>query len=1060
MFGSTNPFGQSSSSPFGSPSVFGQTNNASNNPFAPKPFGSPNPFGSQTGNSLFGTSTGVFGQSSTPAFGASSTPAFGASSTPAFGSSMPSFGASSTPTFGSSSPAFGGSSLFGQKPAFGSFGSTTGQTGPFASSFQQTQPAFGSSLFGSSSPFGASSQPAFGATSAPTFGATSAPAFGATSTPAFGASTTPTFGASSSPTFGVSNTPAFGAASSPAFGSTNTPAFGSTSTPLFGNTGMTFGASTTPAFGAPSTSLFGSSSSPTFGVSNTPAFGSSTPAFGGSSASSFNFGSAPSFGQSTSTFGSSPFGSTSSLFSAQNSSFGAQTPTPTFGSPGFGQSAPGGQTVGSRVAPYSATPETDATGTQPAGKLESISAMPIYKDKSHEELRWEDYQRGDKGGPNPAGQPGGLSFPLSTQANPFGQTGVFGQTSAFGQTAANPFSSTTPSNPFAPKTPTFGSSGFGSSSSIFSSPFSSASSSPFGASSSTPSLFGASSVPAFGSSTSSSIFGGGTAPAFGSSPSIFGSSMGSASSFGSGLNFGNTQSSGLFSSTPSIGQTPSPFGQSTGFQQSMPSFGSNLFNAPNTGFGGSLFNNSTPSLSNPGGFGQTSLSLSTPFQQSTPAQTSSTFSFGNFGQPQTASSGGFGGFPSAFNQGTYGQSAAIQSNIVIQPTSITNPFGTLPVMPQMSIGRAGSSAPSVQYGISSMPVSEKPAPVRISSLVAPRHISQRRIRLPARRYHPKSDSERVPFFSDDEASPTTPKADALFVPRENPRSLIIRPIDQSSRIGSDKQSVLKISGGSARDNGNISEAPTAPFLDDSRGGGHYEVPTENGHAEEQTPPKSPRQPNGVAVDGYAIDGYAVDRYAIDRDKESHSSISGRRASEAAISFEHGAGIESLMPKLSRGDYYTEPRVAELAAKERAEPGYCRRVKDFVVGRKGYGSIKFLGETDVRRLDLESIVQFNNREVIVYRDEGKKPPVGQGLNKAAEVTLLNIKCVNKKTGQLHTEGPKVEAYRGMLIKKAEEQGAEFVSFDPLKGEWRFRVKHFSRYEFDGGDDDGNNGSSFC
>jgi nuclear pore complex protein Nup98-Nup96 len=103
-------FGQSSSSPFGSPSVFGQTNNASNNPFAPKPFGSSTPFGSQTGGSLFGgTSTGVFGaaQSSSPF---SSTTTFGASSSPAFGNTMPAFGASSTPAFGSSSSSFGGMS--------------------------------------------------------------------------------------------------------------------------------------------------------------------------------------------------------------------------------------------------------------------------------------------------------------------------------------------------------------------------------------------------------------------------------------------------------------------------------------------------------------------------------------------------------------------------------------------------------------------------------------------------------------------------------------------------------------------------------------------------------------------------------------------------------------------------------------------------------------------------------------------------------------------------------------------------------------------------------------
>lgn len=77
---------------------------------------------------------------------------------------------------------------------------------------------------------------------------------------------------------------------------------------------------------------------------------------------------------------------------------GAQATTPTFGSAGFGQAGFGGQRGGTRVAAYTPTAELDSgTGSQPAGKLESISAMPVYKDKSHEELRWEDYQLGDKG---------------------------------------------------------------------------------------------------------------------------------------------------------------------------------------------------------------------------------------------------------------------------------------------------------------------------------------------------------------------------------------------------------------------------------------------------------------------------------------------------------------------------------------------------------------------------------------------------------------------------------------------------------------------------------------
>ncbi|KAH7833143.1 hypothetical protein Vadar_003473 [Vaccinium darrowii] len=491
MFGSTNPFGQSSNSLFGSQSVFGQTNNASSNPFAPKPFGSTTPFGSQTGGSIFGgTSTGVFGgtQSSAPL---TSKPAFGVSPSPAFGSSAPAFGASSTPAFGSSSSSFGSSSVFGQKPAFGGFGSSTPQTNPFGGTSQQSQPAFGSSLFGST-PFGASSQPAFGTSS----------------TPAFGSTSTSTFGATSSPAFGATSTPAFGSTASPAFGSTGT-AFGVSNASVFGSGGA-FAASSTPVFGSSSTQAFGASSTPAFGASSSPAFGvSSTPAFG------------------------------------------AQATTPTFGSPDFGQAAFGGQHGGTRVAAFTPTTELDSgTGTEPAGKLESISAMPVYKDKSHEELKWEDYQLGDKGGPAPAGQStGATGFGATpTQSNPFASS------SAFGQSSANPFSSSTPSNPFAKKTPAFGSTGFGSSSTAFnSSPFgASSTSNPFGSTSSgTSSIFGASGS-AFGTNTSPSLFGLASSPAFGTSTSIFGSASapGTASAFGYGLSFANTPT---FSS-PGLGQ--------------------------------------------------------------------------------------------------------------------------------------------------------------------------------------------------------------------------------------------------------------------------------------------------------------------------------------------------------------------------------------------------------------------------------------------------------------------------------------------------------------------------
>ncbi|XP_076951128.1 nuclear pore complex protein NUP98A-like [Bidens hawaiensis] len=941
MFGASSPFGQSSNSPFGSPSVFGQTSNANNNPFAPKPFGSSSPFGSPTGGSIFGgTSTGVFGAQA-------SSPVFGVSSAPAFGSSMPGFGASSSPAFGASSTSFGGSSVFGQSPSFGGFGSTT-QSSPFGSSFQQqSQPAFGNNPFGSS-PFGASSQPAFGATSTSAFGATS------------------------------------------------TPAFGSTSTPTFGNTGSAFGVSSTSVFGT---------STPAFSASSTPAFGSSpTPAFGATS-SPFSFGSSPAFGQSTSAFGSSPFGATTTTFGAQSSPFGGQTTTPALGSPGFGQPAFGSQRGGSRVAAYAQTPDADSgSGTQPAGKLESISAMLTYKEKSHEELRWEDYQSGDKGGPNPAGpSSSGMGFNVThTQpTNPFASS-----------SPANPFSSSASTNLFAPKTPTFGTSGFGTSTpSIGSSPFGSVASSPFGSTPTpAPSVFG--STPAFGSTTSS-LFGTTSSSTFGTSTSYFGTqAQGTTSSFATGLNFGSTQSSPLFQSTTlPLGQTSSPFGQTApSFGQSAPAFGQS------NAFGGNLFS-STPSLLSTNGmvFNQTPPSLSNPFQtaQSTPNQ-------GGFGFATPA-----GSTANNFGQSNFGQ---LSANQIPQPQSITNPFGTLPAMPQMSIGRV-ENAPSIQYGISSLPVVDKPAPVRMSSVLTSRHLSQRRIRLPARKYLPRNDSSKVSFFSDEETI-STPKADALFIPRENPRALVIRPMEQSPIKVSAEKLKEKNASSPAQANGQYTEFTYTTHQNDRATDNGNRNHSENGAFKEQTSPvKITQKTNGAHEDPKS---------------DSYISLTGHRAGEAAIVYEHGADIETLMPKLRHSDYYTEPRIQELAAKERAEPGFCRRVKDFVVGRHNYGSIKFFGETDVRRLDLESLIQFNHREVIVYMDETNKPPVGQGLNKPAEVTLLNIKCVDKKTGRQLTEGPRVEKYKEMLKRKAEDQGAEFVSYDPVKGEWKFRVSHFSRY----------------
>ncbi|WMV17113.1 hypothetical protein MTR67_010498 [Solanum verrucosum] len=100
-------------------------------------------------------------------------------------------------------------------------------------------------------------------------------------------------------------------------------------------------------------------------------------------------------------------------------------------------------------------------------------------------------------------------------------------------------------------------------------------------------------------------------------------------------------------------------------------------------------------------------------------------------------------------------------------------------------------------------------------------------------------------------------------------------------------------------------------------------------------------------------------------------------------------VDGIMPNLQCADYYTVPPMEELLSKEKEEAGFCCHVKDLV---------------------------FNHREVIIYMDESKKPPVGQGLNKPAEMTLLNVRCIYKSNGKEYKDGPMVNKYRDTLIKK--------------------------------------------
>ncbi|KAM1678419.1 hypothetical protein EV2_039565 [Malus domestica] len=265
------------------------------------------------------------------------------------------------------------------------------------------------------------------------------PPFGVPYTPDLSLSLSPIAGFWMFVPFSSTCIPAFASASTPAFGATGFAPFARTTSPMFGSRGDgsyggSFGASNTPAFGS-SSSTVGTSSNQAFGASSTTGFGSF------SSTQPLSSSPTSAFAQSSSRFSSSPFGA-SSPFGSQCFPFVGQSTT--IGN--TRQSAFGGQQHnGSSVASYTATLAVDDSR-----KVESISAMSVYKDKSHEELRVEDYKLG-KGVQFPAG---GSTIDISTS-----QPNRLHPAPSLLQPSSSPFSTSTSSNISAPETPSFTSQG-------------------------------------------------------------------------------------------------------------------------------------------------------------------------------------------------------------------------------------------------------------------------------------------------------------------------------------------------------------------------------------------------------------------------------------------------------------------------------------------------------------------------------------------------------------------------------------------------------------------------
>lgn len=158
--------------------------------------------------------------------------------------------------------------------------------------------------------------------------------------------------------------------------------------------------------------------------------------------------------------------------------------------------------------------------------------------------------------------------------------------------------------------------------------------------------------------------------------------------------------------------------------------------------------------------------------------------------------------------------------------------------------------------------------------------------------------------------------------------------------------------------------------------------------------------------------------------------------------------------LQRSGYYTIPPLDKLTD-YLSEDGKCV-VPNFTIGRKGYGNVYFGEAIDVAGLNLDELVHFRHKEVIIYPDDENKPPVGEGLNRKAQITLDQVWPHDKTLHEPIKDRERLDElnYESKLRAVCDKHDTRFVEYRPETGSWVFKVDHFSKYGLSDSDEEDN------
>jgi nuclear pore complex protein Nup98-Nup96 len=184
----------------------------------------------------------------------------------------------------------------------------------------------------------------------------------------------------------------------------------------------------------------------------------------------------------------------------------------------------------------------------------------------------------------------------------------------------------------------------------------------------------------------------------------------------------------------------------------------------------------------------------------------------------------------------------------------------------------------------------------------------------------------------------------------------------------------------------------------------------------------------------------------DSSESSFSAVSEPLSESSSVDNQANNKVEltSALPVADNDDvdengYWMSPRAAEL---EKLSLQDLRAVKNFVVGRRGYGKIEFLDAVDLSKFKnlageiFGKVVLFVPRSCSLYSDAaGEKPAPGKGLNVQTRVSIEGVWPLSRATRE-PIKDLSAKASAKHIEKLKSVLGGNFVSFDKETGTFVF------------------------